>query len=109
MNKLQMLKIKRKKLIRKLPPLDKILRSTININYLTCGYKKCKCHQGQKHGPYMYLAYKEKNKTKSYFVPKKMEKVVRQQVNNYKKLINLIHQLCNLNREILWEEKKKKK
>lgn len=109
MNRIDKLKEEQKKLIRSAPSLKKILRTTISKYYLTCGYKKCWCHQGKKkHGPFIYLSYSEEGRTKMHFVPKELIKDVKEEVGNYKKLHEIIYKLCKINREILWLEKKLK-
>lgn len=108
MTTISQLKKKREKILKGMPDLRKILRSTISKYYLTCGYKKCRCHSGNKHGPFTYLSAKEKGKLKMYFVPKEITKEVKQQVLNYNKLWESICEVCRINREILWKERKKK-
>ena len=107
MNRIDKLKREQRKLIKSTPSLKKILRTTISEYYLTCGYKKCWCHQGKKkHGPFIYLSYSEEGKTKMHFVPKELIKDVQEKVGNYKRLHEIIYKLCKINREILWLEKK---
>ena len=109
MNRINRLKREQKRLVKNTPSLRKILRTTISKYYLTCGYKKCWCHKGKKkHGPFIYLSYSEKGKTKMYFVPKELIKDVRKGVKNYNNLWEIIYKLCKINREILWLEKKKR-
>ena len=109
MNKIDRLKQEQKKLIRTAPSLKKILRTTISKYYLTCGYKKCWCHNGKKkHGPFIYLSHSEEGKTKMYFVPKELIKNVQEGVRNYKRLHEIIYKLCKINQDILWLEKKPK-
>lgn len=105
MNKIARLQKERRELIRHLPPLTRILRSTISKNYMTCGYKKCRCRRGEKHGPFVYLSAKEKGKLKMYFVPKELENEVKERVSNYNKLWDKLCKICQLNREILWLKK----
>lgn len=101
-NKIKKLEASRKKLIKKLPPLQKILRATISKYYLTCGYKKCRCHRGEKHGPFVYLSAKEKGKLRMYFVPKELIENVKVGVKNYNKVWEIICELCIINRKILY-------
>lgn len=100
------LEAKRENILKKVPSLKKILRTTINKCYLTCGYKKCHCHKGKKHGPFIYLTATISGKTKGYFVPKKIIKEVKTGVSNYNQLWKYICELCEINRKILWIKKK---
>jgi len=106
---LRRLKRRQTQIIEHTPSLREILRSTISRYYLTCGYKKCWCHQGKKkHGPYIYLSAKEKGKLRMRFVPKELIKEVKEGVRNYNKLWNNICEIARINKDILWLEKKGK-
>ena len=50
------LKRRRKQLLRKLPPLESVLRGTLIERYLRCGNPNCRCADGQGHGPKYYLS-----------------------------------------------------
>jgi len=106
MDKITQLKRQRRKIIKQMPPFERILRTTISKYYLTCGYKKCRCHKGEKHGPFIYLSLTEKGKTKMYFTPEEIVQNVKEGVKNYHKLWENIYKLCQINREILWLKKK---
>lgn len=106
MNTINQLEKRRKQIIKRVPPLKRILRSTISKYYLTCGYAKCRCRKGEKHGPFIYLSAKERDKVKMCFVPKEIAKEVEEGVKNYHKLWDKICQLCQMNREILWLKKR---
>ncbi len=106
MNRIGELKRQRREIIKHIPPFEKILRTTISKYYSTCGYKKCRCHKGEKHGPFIYLSLTEKGKTKMYFTPQEIVKQVKEGVKSYHKLWENIYKLCQINREILWLKKK---
>ena len=106
MDKITQLKRQRRKIIKQMPPFERILRTTISKYYLTCGYKKCRCHKGEKHGPFIYLSLTEKGKTKMYFTPEEIVQQVKEGVISYHKLWENIYKLCQINREILWLKKK---
>lgn len=42
-------------LLQQLRPPSDLLRASCVEQFLTCGKAACACHQGQKHGPYVYL------------------------------------------------------
>jgi len=106
MDKITELMKQRKEIIKKLPPFDRILRTTVSKYYLTCGYKKCRCHKGEKHGSFIYLSVTEKGKTKMYFSPEEIVQQVKEGVKNYHRLWENIYKLCQINRQILWLKKK---
>ena len=96
----------KKKLIKSLPPLDKILRATISKYYLTCGKPACHCHKDKKkHGPYYYLSAKEESKTRMFLIPEGFLNEVKRGVSYYNQLWEIIYKLCKLNRQILWKKK----
>ena len=50
------LRRRRKQLLRKLPPLDAVLRGSLIERYKRCGNPGCKCADGPGHGPKYYLS-----------------------------------------------------
>jgi len=52
MNNLKKVTQKSKEFKKSIPPLHEIIRGTISRRYMACGKPNCKCHKGEKHGPY---------------------------------------------------------
>jgi hypothetical protein len=50
------LQSRRAALVRGLPPLEGLLRCSLQHQYRKCGKEGCRCNQGELHGPYVYLA-----------------------------------------------------
>src|SRR5260370_37340162 len=50
------LRKRRQSLLRKLPPLDAVLRGSLIERYKRCGRPGCKCADGPGHGPKYYLS-----------------------------------------------------
>ena len=50
------LRRRRKLLLRKLPPLESVLRGSLIERYKRCGKPGCKCAEGPGHGPKYYLS-----------------------------------------------------
>jgi hypothetical protein len=50
------LRKRRQSLLRKLPPLDAVLRGSLIERYKRCGNPGCKCADGPGHGPKYYLS-----------------------------------------------------
>lgn len=50
------LQSRRAALARGLPPLEGLLRGSLQHQYRKCGKEGCRCNQGELHGPYVYLA-----------------------------------------------------
>lgn len=53
-------------------PTDKHI--CYHVQWRTCGYPKCRCHTGQKHGPYRYAYWYENGKLVSAYAGKVVEK-----------------------------------
>jgi hypothetical protein len=103
---LESIKEERRQLIKVLTPLlKKVLRATLSEYYLTCGKKNCKCKEGKKHGPYLYLSSSGDAKVKMHKVPKGLEDKVREGVTAYNEVWKKLCRLCEINRELLWNKK----
>ena len=50
------LRSRRTALAEGLPPLEGLLRGSLQHQYRKCGKAGCRCNQGELHGPYVYLA-----------------------------------------------------
>jgi len=101
------LRERRKELIKKIPPLDGVIRATIRETYAPCGKANCKCKRGYLHGPYYYLAVTTKRKTMVYYLPsRELGKKAKRGIESYNKLWNLLCKISEINIKILKEEKK---
>ena len=92
---------------KQLKPLQKItsLRPWIEGSLVStsrfCGKEKCACrHGGSKH-PVVYVTWKEKGKTVSLYVPRKLENEVRRWVLNYRKLKELTREVSDIQKQII--------
>lgn len=87
----------RLKQIRNIQPF--VAGSMVKIAH-TCGNPNCKCARGQKHENY-YLTYKVKQKTRTKYIPVKMEKEVEGWTLEYKHLKRLINEISQLQKNII--------
>jgi len=102
----------REQLLREIDHLARrVLFGTISETYRTCGTSSCSCHgDGPKHGPHLYISYRgDKGKTTGYYVPTLIHAEVRDGVNAWSTLQNLLRQLAQLNKERLLETGRRKK
>lgn len=91
----------RRELMRQLSTLGPWIEGTLVSTVRTCGKKRCACmNQGPKH-PVMYITGKEKGKTVSLYIPRKLEAEVSRWVNNYRKAKELIRKISNVQKEII--------
>src|SRR5215471_18604512 len=80
------------------------LFGTLSETYRTCGQPGCRCHQGQKHGPHLYMSFRgEDGKTTGYYVPQALAEEVRAGVGAWHELQDLLKRLAEGNRRKLWE------
>ena len=91
----------RRTLIRQLSQLGPWIEGTLVSTVRTCGKKSCACmNKGPKH-PVMYITGKQKGKTISLYIPRKLEAEVKTWVNNYRKAKELVREISNVQKEII--------
>ncbi len=102
----QHLTMKKREVIKQLPPLTELLRGTFIESYLECIRPNCKCHKDKKyrHGPYYRVSYGKGKQVHHIYVPLKMKKVVQKWTINYNKLWQAIEDISVLNIKIIREE-----
>jgi hypothetical protein len=91
-----------------LAKLSKLARhalfGTLSETYRTCGKPGCRCHDGEKHGPHLYMSFRgEDGKTTGYYVPQSLAEDVRAGVAAWRDLQDLLKELAEANRKRLWE------
>lgn len=97
----QTLEAKRFKSLQKINTLLPWIEGSLVSTSRFCGKKNCICHhEGPKH-PVVYVTWKEKGKTISLYVPRRMEKEVIRWVQNYKKLKDLIREISEIQKQII--------
>ena len=95
------LEAQRRALIRRLSQLGPWIEGSLVSTARTCGKKSCACmNQGPKH-PVMYITGKQKGKTVSLYIPRKLEAEVSTWLKNYKKAKELIRKISNVQKEII--------
>ncbi len=109
MKQLNTLKKKREKLLKELCKMENILQGTLVEAYLKCGKRNCRCADDErfKHGPKFYLFYKEEKKPKMLYIRKEKINEVREGIRKYKRLKEILSQVCKINRELLKVERSK--
>jgi hypothetical protein len=92
-------------LVRKLVSLARqILFGTLSETYRTCGQPNCRCHQGEKHGPHVYLSFRgSAGKTTGYYVPQDLSEPTRAGIAAWHEAQDVLRQLAELNRQELWD------
>jgi len=102
-NKLTVAEVRRRisLLARRLGRRGALMRGSLAQLYVRCGRKDCRCAQGQKHGPYVYVSVFQGRRTKSVYVPRHLETEVRQWVRNAQAVQKDLLEITRLNAERL--------
>jgi len=96
------LRKRRKILLERLPPLEKVLRGSLIERYKKCGKPGCKCAEGQGHGPKYYLSVSRyRARPEMDYVPQDYQRQVEEYLANFKKMKELVEEICLINRELL--------
>ena len=102
---------RRAALLRELQRLARrALFGTLSESSRTCGQPGCRCHHGgAKHGPHLQVSYRgAAGKTTGYHVPQALAPAMRQGVAAWQRLLTVVRELAELNREQLWTTHRKR-
>ena len=77
-----------------------LLRGTLTVRQVTCGNPNCRCARGDKHEA-LYLTYGKAKKPYQVFIPRHLHDQVREWSKNYRSVLELVEQLCELSQEEL--------
>lgn len=93
-------------LLRRISRLSRrALFGSLSETYRTCGRPGCRCQQGHKHGPHLYVSFRGPDGTTGYYVPQELAERMRQGVAAWQELQEALRQLAELNRQRLWARK----
>ena len=96
------LRRQRQALLRRLPPLEAILRGSLIERYKRCGKPGCHCASGRGHGPKYYLSVSQAQRSPTMeYVPQKDHEQVSQYLANYQAIRAILEQICQINSELL--------
>ena len=91
----------RVRVARRLARRGEIMKGSLVMRATRCGRPGCKCAQGEKHGPYLYVSVFREGRTRSVYVPQHMEGEVRRWVENARQLESDVAAITWLNAELL--------
>jgi hypothetical protein len=86
------------KIKKQISSLGPLRPGTMYERLSVCGKPGCRCSRKRrpiKHGPYYYLSYTFRRKSYTEFVSAKEVAVVKRQIRNYEKLMNLVKKLID--------------
>jgi hypothetical protein len=96
------LRRRRNALLRRLPPLQSILRGSLIERYKRCGKPGCRCATGPGHGPKYYLSVTPtEGRPQMDYVPLDYHEEVAEFLENYRSVRRILEEICEINRELL--------
>src|SRR5438105_7507685 len=91
------LKRRRRQLLRKLPPLDSVLRGSLIERYKRCGNPRCKCANGPGHGPKYYLSVSHPGESPQMdYVPQAEHALVSEYLANYSRVREILEEISQI-------------
>jgi hypothetical protein len=94
----------RRRLLALLADGPPVLRGSLREHFSRCGNPNCRCRAEKNpvlHGPYQYLSHRYRNRTQTILLTKSKRPHARAWVANYKRLIQTVYELCEVNFRIL--------
>lgn len=96
------LRRRRKQLLRKLPPLDTVLRGSLIERYKPCGNPRCRCATGPGHGPKYYLSVSHSGGPPQMdYVRQADQALVSECLANYHRVREILEEVSQINQELL--------
>ncbi|KXA91087.1 hypothetical protein AKJ57_02575 [candidate division MSBL1 archaeon SCGC-AAA259A05] len=91
-----------KELKRKSYRVGELSPGAIQTKWLTCGNPNCKCKRGEKHGPYYYLAYRDRKtgRTTTVYIPEEKVPELKERIENFKALKDDLWELVEIENEM---------
>jgi hypothetical protein len=96
----------RARLARRLGRAGELMKGSLVMRATRCGRAGCKCAQGEKHGPYLYVSVFQEGRTRSVYVPQHLEGEVRRWVENARHLERDVAAITWLNAGLLRRARK---
>ena len=88
-------------LARRLGRCGDLMKGSLVERWTRCGRPGCGCAEGRKHGPYLYLSVFREGRTRSVYVPQRLEGAVRRWVENARALERDVAEITWLNAALL--------
>lgn len=94
----------RARILKRLGEYPPVLRGSLRRHGNKCGNPNCACHDlhnPKRHGPYYYLSHRYQNKTQTLFLSPVKLPHAKAWMANYKRLIQRIYRLSEVNFRLL--------
>lgn len=93
--------LRRERLIRKLPPLSRVIRGSLIERRLRCGKPYCHCAEGEGHHVWYLTVTFAGGRTEQVTVPERWVATVRGWLRNYERWWEILEEVSAINRELL--------
>jgi Family of unknown function (DUF6788) len=98
MNRLQQ---RRARILRRLPPIEEVLRGSIVERLVRCGRPSCRCASGQGHPTTSLSVTFPGGRTEQISLPPALVPLARRWVSNYRRWSDVVEDISALNRGLL--------
>ena len=102
--KIAALKKEREALLGELARSALVLKGTFLERYSTCARKRCRCHQGERHGPRAYVLFSQARRQRQYYVPLSQTANARAAVGHYHAILKTLERLTEINLQLMRAE-----
>ena len=99
--RIRALERERKKLLGALGDLSLVIRGSYLERFSTCVRPDCACHRGHTHGPRTYVVVTRDRKQRQLYVPKAQTAVVREGIEQHRRLMELVDAISAVNLELM--------
>ena len=91
----------RQHLLRNRPTLTEVIRGTVFERRLTCGKSSCHCARGEGHRVWYLSISRATAAPEQITLPPELVTTVRRQVENYRRLVQWVGKIAEVNRQLL--------
>jgi len=91
----------RRGLFAEISTLERAIHGSIFERFSTCSRPQCSCHQGNRHGPRVYLSVNGHGRQRQHYVPKSQVQAAEEGVLQYRRLREIIDRITHINLELI--------
>jgi hypothetical protein len=92
---------RRRRLASGLSEVERTLRGALLREGRQCSNKRCRCHRGELHGPYTYLAVYLDGRSRTLYVPAALAEATESHLQDTQRNESLLHEISLINLELL--------
>ena len=92
---------RRRRLLQKLEALSLLMHGSYLERFSTCARKGCACHQGEKHGPRVYVVVHRNGRQRQVYVPQEQVGIVRKGLRQHEQAMALLRQVTDINLKLM--------